>query len=80
MYKEIVNHCLMKIAFLDQKPNPEDGIKTDLGIDSLKIVELLIELEENLGIEFNEDDLDPETIRTVQDLYALISGYEETRD
>ena len=80
MYKELVNQCLMELAFLDQLPNPEDDIKTDLGIDSLKIVELLIELEETLGIEFSEDDLDPETIKTVQDLYALISGYKETRN
>ena len=80
MYKDLVNQCIMEIVFLDQLPNPEDDIKNDLGIDSLKIVELMIALEETLEIEFSEDDLDPETIRTVQDLYAIVSGYKETRN
>lgn len=50
-------------------------IKEDLGIDSLRIVELIVEIEETLDIEFEESDLDPSRLITVEDLISLVEKY-----
>ena len=42
----------------------------DLGIDSLDLVDLVFELEEEIGVEFQDDEL--LKITTVQDLLDLI--------
>lgn len=50
-------------------------LSKDLGFDSLKMVELIFEIEKKYGIEFNENDLDITKIRTVGDLERLLQGY-----
>lgn len=47
----------------------------DLGYDSLKMVELIFEIEKHYGIEFSDDDLDITKIKTVGDLSRLLQGY-----
>jgi acyl carrier protein len=42
----------------------------DLGADSLTVIEITMALEEEFGIEINDDDL--ETARTVGEVAALI--------
>lgn len=49
----------------------------EIGIDSLMTVELLIGIEEKLGIAFDEADLDPETLSTVESIVDLVVLYEE---
>ncbi|WP_028044055.1 acyl carrier protein [Candidatus Stoquefichus massiliensis] len=44
----------------------------DLGIDSLDLVDLVFELEEEIGVEFQDDELIK--ISTVQDLLDLIDS------
>lgn len=46
--------CRMEASFID-----------DLGADSLDLVELIMEMEENFGIEIADNEL--EKIRTIQD-------------
>lgn len=53
----------------DQTLIKESSFK-DLGIDSLDLVDLVFELEEELGVEFQDDEL--LKITTVQDLLDLI--------
>ena len=53
----------------DQTLTKESSFK-DLGIDSLDLVDLVFELEEELGVEFQDDEL--LKITTVQDLLDLI--------
>ena len=53
----------------DQTLTKESSFK-DLGIDSLDLVDLVFELEEELGVEFQDDEL--LKIKTVQDLLDLI--------
>lgn len=50
-------------------------LKHDLGFDSLKIVQLMVSLEEALQIEFDESDLDPAKLLTVADLNKLVCKY-----
>lgn len=42
----------------------------DLGIDSLDLVDLVFELEEEIGVQFEDDEL--LKLKTVQDLLDLI--------
>ena len=52
-----------------QELTKESSFK-DLGIDSLDLVDLVFELEEEIGVEFQDDEL--LKITTVQDLLDLI--------
>lgn len=45
-----------------------------MGIDSLKLVEVIIALEDTFNIEFNLSSLNPSEIRTVKDLIDLVDG------
>lgn len=42
-----------------------------VGIDSLKMVELIVEIEDTLGILFEDSDLDMERLKTVDDMIRL---------
>lgn len=74
--KEIVNMILKEKSF-SQNITPELKLREDLGFDSLKMVELMVELEEKFNIEINETDLDPEALKTVDEVYNLIEKYVE---
>jgi len=50
-------------------------LRGDLGIDSLKMVELILALEEEFGFEIDESDLDPSRFLLVSDLYKLMTKY-----
>ncbi len=47
-----------------------DSSFRDLGIDSLDLVDLIFELEEEIGVEFEDEEL--MSITTVKDLLTLI--------
>jgi len=75
MSKKKINDILMEAAFLDNPPIPDEDLKNDLGIDSLRMVELIVELETEFDILIDETDLDPEKIKTVRDIYNLVNKY-----
>ena len=75
MYKSIIDMIIMEQAFLDEVPVETASLKDDLGIDSLKVVELIVELEDAYKIIFDESDLDPERLITVGDIYKLVEAY-----
>ena len=61
---EEIKSRLAKVAHRD---SVEGSVKLrELGIDSLDIVELLLQLEEDYGVHF--DDVDMSALVTVQDL------------
>lgn len=49
---------------------PEASFVDDLGADSLDLVELIMAMEENFGIEISDDELGK--IRTIQDVVDYI--------
>lgn len=51
---------------------PESSFLEDLGADSLDIVQLIMALEEEFGLEISEQDA--EKIRTVQDICDYIEN------
>lgn len=51
--------------------DPEKELR-ELGLDSLDVVELLLELEDEFGIEFTSDEL--KNFKKVKDLYRAIEA------
>ena len=60
-----------------EKLSPEMLLKEDLGFDSLNIIELIVELEDEFGIEFSASSLDPELIVTVGCVTGIVKECSE---
>ena len=73
-----VDRVLMNLSFQDVV-REDQRLKEDLGFDSLKMVEVIVALEDAFGIEIDESDLDPTRLNTVSDLYHLMGRYERVR-
>lgn len=74
--KTLVNEILKEKSFCDDI-TAELKLNEDLGLDSLNMVELMVELEERFDIEIDESDLDPAALQTVEQVYALVAKYVE---
>ena len=57
------------------KPAPEMTLLGDLQLDSLRLVMLLVTLEDTFVIELDESDMDPFALVTVQDVIDLAQKY-----
>lgn len=74
--KEKVNEILKEKSFCDEIMS-ELKLREDLGLDSLNMVELMVELEDKFNIEIEESDLDPAALQTVSQIYDLVEKYTE---
>lgn len=74
--KEKVNEILKEKSFCDEITS-ELKLREDLGLDSLNMVELMVELEDKFNIEIEEGDLDPAALQTVSRIYDLVEKYTE---
>ena len=66
---------LIKIAenFKEQHPVlPESNLK-DLGINSIKCIEMLVEIEDLYGVEFPEDEVKEELFVNVQNIFNTLT-------
>ena len=66
---------LIKIAenFTEQHPVlPESNLK-DLGINSIKCIEMLVEIEDLYGVEFPEDQVKEELFVNVQNIFNTLT-------
>ena len=54
-----------------------DHLSEDIGLDSMNMVLLLLELENLLGVEFKEEDMNPNALLCVCDVVALVKKYSE---
>ena len=55
---------------------PEAHIFEDLGLDSLDIVDLVVELQKAFGVKIRDEESVRE-IRTLSDIYGFIQGVKE---
>lgn len=68
---EKIEQIKARLAEVAHRDNVDGSLNLrDLGIDSLDIVELLLQLEEEYGVHF--DDMDMSTLVTVQDLLDAV--------
>ena len=54
---------------------PDARLQTDLGLDSLQMVTLLILLEDSFGITLDEADMNPFDLTTAEQVTALVRKY-----
>lgn len=59
-------------ALLD---SDECDLIDELGFDSLLFVELIVEIEDEFGIEFNMNNLDINKLRHFNELKEIVNGY-----
>lgn len=52
-----------------------DSLQDDLGLDSLAMVTLLVEIEEVFDVQLDEADMNPFDLMTVQDVVDLAGKY-----
>lgn len=73
---ERVNAIAAKLFELDPTElKPETGLFTDLGLDSLDAIDLVISFQRELKIKPETQEL--ESIRTMRDVYDLVERYQE---
>ncbi len=71
---EIVNNFLVEDFDLDKNSiTPESTITTDLGIDSLDIIDIIVSVKEKFGFKLEKDELIG--VKTLADLYELIYSH-----
>ena len=70
-----ITQIIIEACFLDAPPNADDRLKEELGLDSLSLVTLLVRFENELEIEIEDDDLNPDKLLTVGALREMLSKY-----
>jgi acyl carrier protein len=68
--QELTNLVAKTLKVSPDQLRPEADLVTDLGADSLAVVELMMALEERLGVRI--DDAEVEGIRTFGDALSLV--------
>lgn len=53
---------------------PQTRLFSDLALDSTSVIELLMELEDTLGLQIDPDELTPDVFETVGSLVAYIDA------
>lgn len=70
MYEKLVNYAAKQLEIDASEISPDSTFES-LGIDSLDIVEMIMDLESELGIEL---DLEGQKIATFQELAGFIDS------
>ncbi len=68
--ERVVEIVMEQLDVTKEECVPEASFMDDLGADSLDIVELIMAMEENFGIEIADDELGQ--LRTIQDVIDFI--------
>lgn len=72
MTKQKIGQIIKKLAlvYLDAEISENENLR-ESGIDSLSLVELIAEIENEFRIHFGEDDLQPENLTMLDDLVRI---------
>lgn len=66
---------ILKSMIGEVEVSSEDSLENDLALDSLALVNLLLDIESEFKIELNESDLNPFDLITVGDVVELVRKY-----
>ena len=69
LFEVIEDLCLIPVQ------SGEQTLMDDLNFDSLRLVMLLVALEDTFEIELDESDMNPFALVTVNDVMALVEKY-----
>lgn len=70
--REILRDALDNALFITETPDDTDRFVEDLGLDSMDLTELIIEIEDLTGLSIPEGELLP--VRTFGDAVELLEG------
>ncbi|HLD46236.1 MAG: acyl carrier protein [Syntrophobacterales bacterium RIFOXYC2_FULL_60_23] len=70
--EKVIDIIVDKLGVDRSEATPEAVFVDDLGADSLDLVELIMAMEEEFGMEIADEDA--EKLRTVQDVISFISS------
>ena len=70
--EEKVIKIVSDLTVMDEELSLDERL-AEIGIDSLKMVELVVSLEDEFGIQFSDSDLDPSGWLTIADVAVLVS-------
>lgn len=71
--KELLKEFLKQEIFFSEEEFSDNHQLIDTGmIDSISIVKVIIFIEKNFGVSFNEDDMSPENFETLQAMLNTI--------
>ncbi|MDI9571337.1 MAG: acyl carrier protein [Pseudomonadota bacterium] len=70
--EKVIEIIMEQLEVTKEECIPEASFIDDLGADSLDIVELIMEMEENFGIQIADEEL--EKIRTIQDVIDFLKA------
>lgn len=68
-------YAILKNLSCMETVKDDDHLQTELGLDSLSMVALLVKLEEELHIQLNESDMNPYDLLIVSDVVRLAEKY-----
>lgn len=68
--EKVIDIIMEQLEVTREECAPEAAFIDDLGADSLDLVELIMEMEENFDIQIADDEL--EKIRTIQDVINFL--------
>jgi acyl carrier protein len=73
--KKVTSIIVEQLSVEESALVPEANLLDDLGADSLDVVELVMAIEEEFGIEIPDDDV--ENIRTIKDVVDYVVARSE---
>lgn len=65
-----IKNMLIECANVNDEITPDSVLKTDLGIDSIYAVEMILALEEKFGIQIEMNEMD--TMMTVKEVVDIV--------
>ena len=73
VFEEVSN--ILKELSVVKKIHLKSNLQNDLGLDSLNLVTLLLEIEEVFNIELDESDMNPFELTDVEHVVWLVEKY-----
>jgi acyl carrier protein len=75
IYEKLKGIIVEQLGVKEEEISPEAHFADDLGADSLDIVEMIMAVEEEFGIQVSDDEA--ETLQTVQDVAKFIEEHKD---
>jgi acyl carrier protein len=75
IYEKLKGIIVEQLGVKEEEISPEAHFADDLGADSLDIVEMIMAVEEEFGIQVSDDEA--ETLQTVQDVAKFIEDHKD---